>query len=71
MQTTILVVDDDQDIRNLLELYIKNEGYEVLHASNGLEAVRVIENQRIDLVLLDIMMPQIDSPVIIIHRVIS
>jgi DNA-binding response OmpR family regulator len=61
MKTTVLVVDDDQDIRNLLELYIKNEGYEVLHASNGQEAVRVIENQRIDLVLLDIMMPQMDG----------
>ncbi|MXQ53889.1 response regulator transcription factor [Shimazuella alba] len=61
MPTTILVVDDDRDIRNLLELYLRNEGYQVVHASNGAEALKTIEKQKIDLVLLDIMMPEMDG----------
>jgi DNA-binding response OmpR family regulator len=61
MQSVILVVDDDTDIRNLLELYLVNEGYEVVHASNGREALKIVNSRRIDLVLLDIMMPEMDG----------
>lgn len=61
MPTTILVVDDDHDIRNLLELYLRNEGYQVTHASNGTEAFQIVEEQKIDLILLDIMMPEMDG----------
>jgi two-component system, OmpR family, response regulator VanR len=61
MPTTILVVDDDCDIRNLLELYLRNEGYQVLHATNGGEALQIVKKQKLDLVLLDIMMPEMDG----------
>lgn len=61
MPTTILVVDDDHDIRNLLELYLRNEGYKVMHASNGADALQIVEEQKIDLILLDIMMPEMDG----------
>ncbi|WP_051271881.1 response regulator transcription factor [Shimazuella kribbensis] len=61
MQTNILVADDDIDIRNLLELYLVNEGYQVIQASNGKEVLHTINSQRIDLVLLDIMMPEMDG----------
>jgi two-component system, OmpR family, response regulator VanR len=61
MPTTILVVDDDCDIRNLLELYLRNEGYQVLHATNGGESLQIVKKQKLDLVLLDIMMPEMDG----------
>ncbi len=60
----ILVVDDDNDIRNLIKLYLLNESYEVLEAENGLEAVEIVNNDTentIDLVLLDSMMPQMNG----------
>ena len=61
MQNTILVVDDEKDIRNLLEIYLLNEGYKVLKASDGKEAIELIENEDIHLVVLDVMMPKMDG----------
>lgn len=61
MQNTILVVDDEKDIRNLLEIYLLNEGYKVIKASNGKEAIELIENKDIHLVVLDVMMPKMDG----------
>lgn len=57
----ILVVDDEQDIRDLLGLYLKNEGYQVEKAACGEEALELIRQKSIDLVLLDIMLPDIDG----------
>ncbi len=58
---TILVADDDKDIRSVLALYLEDAGYEVVEAADGAEALRVLEAQDIDLCLLDIMMPELDG----------
>lgn len=54
----ILVVDDEPEIRQLLNILLKNKGYSVLEAANGQEAVRLVERySKLDLILMDIMMP--------------
>jgi len=58
---TILVVDDTESNRDLLLRRLKRQGYRILSAASGLEAVTVIETKPVDLVLLDIMMPGIDG----------
>lgn len=60
-QFTVLVTDDDQDIRDGIEIYLKNEGYRVLKASDGQEAITLLETNEIHLILLDIMMPNMDG----------
>ncbi|PWS22710.1 DNA-binding response regulator, partial [Enterococcus faecium] len=58
----ILVVDDDKEIAQLLEIYIKNEGYEPISAYNGREALTKLNtNPDIALMILDIMMPEMDG----------
>lgn len=58
---SILVVDDEKEIRDLVEIYLNNEGYEVFKGSNGLEALDILEKQDIDLIILDVMMPSMDG----------
>lgn len=55
----ILVVDDDQHIRELIKLYLDKEGFRVLEASDGQEAIQQLENNRIDLAVIDVMMPKV------------
>lgn len=57
MPNKILIVDDDNEIRKITGIYLENEGYEVLKAENGEQALKIISENDIDLVLLDIMMP--------------
>lgn len=57
----ILVVDDEKEIRDLIGIYLANEGYKVLKAGNGVEALSCLEKQEIDLIVLDIMMPNMDG----------
>lgn len=57
----ILIVDDEEDIRDLLQIYLVNEGYDVIMAADGLEAMEVLEKANIDLIILDIMMPKMDG----------
>ncbi len=57
----ILIADDDTHIRELITLFLRNEGFEILEASDGAEALAIVENDQIDLVILDIMMPQLDG----------
>ncbi|WNS44058.1 response regulator transcription factor [Paenibacillus sp. MMS20-IR301] len=57
----ILVVEDDKHVRKLMQAVLKREGYEVLTAENGIEALEVLEVQHIDLIILDIMMPGMDG----------
>ncbi len=58
---TILVCDDERDIVSAIRIYLTGEGYHVLEAYSGLEALEVLEKHRVDLVLMDIMMPQMDG----------
>ena len=57
----ILVCDDDREIVNAIEIYLKNEGYNVFKAYDGIEALDVLEEQEIHLILMDIMMPRLDG----------
>ena len=57
----ILVVEDDKEIREGIEIYLRNQGYEVFQASNGQEGLHVIEQQELHLAIIDIMMPVMDG----------
>ena len=57
----VLVCDDEKDIVSALRIYLTSEGYKVVEASNGKEAVEIVKNQEIHLVLMDIMMPVMDG----------
>ena len=60
-QLTVLVTDDDEDIRDGIEIYLKNEGYRVLKAADGVEAIQLLEENEVHLIILDIMMPNMDG----------
>lgn len=56
----ILVVDDDKEIVNAIEIYLSKEGYNILKAYNGMDALKIVkERDDIHLILLDIMMPKL------------
>lgn len=57
----ILIAEDDRDIRELLKLYLESEGYLVLEAENGKQALETAQKQRPDLAILDIMMPEMSG----------
>ncbi|GGA19479.1 response regulator transcription factor [Paenibacillus physcomitrellae] len=57
----VLVVDDDQEIRRAIEIYLKNEGISVVQAQDGVEAIEVLNEQEIHLIVLDLMMPRQDG----------
>jgi DNA-binding response OmpR family regulator len=57
----VLVVDDDKEIRDGIEIYLKNEGMRVLKAQDGIEAIEQLNACEIHLILLDIMMPRMDG----------
>ena len=57
----VLVCDDDEAILESLRIYLTNGGYDVLSASNGIEALEIIKNEEISCVVLDIMMPKLDG----------
>ena len=61
MEYTILVADDEKEIRELLRLYLENEKYHVVEAEDGQQALDILHRQHIDLCILDIMMPKIDG----------
>lgn len=58
---TILLVDDEKEIIKLMEIYFHNEGYTLLKASDGLEALGLLERHPVDLIIMDIMMPRMDG----------
>ncbi|MED3802079.1 response regulator transcription factor [Lysinibacillus xylanilyticus] len=58
---TILIVDDEKEIRNLIAIYLKNEGYDVLEASDGEEGLSLLKKNKVHLIVLDIMMPNVDG----------
>ena len=57
----ILVVDDDKEIVESIEIYLRNEGYKVFKAYDGLEALDILTNEEIHLILMDIMMPKLNG----------
>lgn len=61
MNYKILIAEDEQDIAELLKLYLENEGYHVFWAGNGVDALKTLEREDISLAVLDIMMPQMDG----------
>lgn len=61
MNNNILVVDDENEIRDLLEINLSNEGYTIFKASCGEEALNILDKEDIHLMVLDIMMPQMDG----------
>lgn len=58
---TVLIVDDEEEIRDMLKTYLKREGLNVIGCSNGAEALDVVTRQEVDLVILDIMMEELDG----------
>lgn len=60
----ILVVDDNKKIRKLIEIYLMQEGYHVLSAENGVKALKVLERASLDMIIVDIMMPEMDGYVL-------
>lgn len=57
----ILVVDDDKDIVESINIYLKNEGYKIYKAYDGIQALEIIQSKEIHLILMDIMMPNLDG----------
>jgi Response regulators consisting of a CheY-like receiver domain and a winged-helix DNA-binding domain len=61
MKETILIVDDEERMRKLIGAYLKKEGYEILEAENGVEALKNFRTNKVHLIILDIMMPVMDG----------
>lgn len=57
----VLVVEDDKEIREGVEIYLKSQGYEVFQAADGVEGLEVIEKEDVHLAIVDIMMPRMDG----------
>lgn len=57
----VLIIDDEWNVRNLLRIYLVKNGFEVSEAQNGYEGLRLVEQQPFDLIILDIMMPDMDG----------
>ena len=60
----ILVIEDEKDIQNIIKAFLENAGYKVETADDGLDGINIIQKNKFDLVLLDIMMPKIDGFVV-------
>lgn len=57
----ILIVDDEANIRDLIKKYAKFENYEVDEATNGIEAIEKVDNNQYDIIIMDVMMPELDG----------
>lgn len=60
-QYTVLVVDDEKEIRDAIEIYLKNDGITVIKARDGIEAIEKLHKHPVHLIILDIMMPRLDG----------
>ncbi|WP_330665127.1 response regulator transcription factor [Tepidibacter sp.] len=61
MNINILIVEDEEDIRNLLSVSLSNQGYNIIEASNGIEGLELFYKNDIDLIMIDVMMPIMDG----------
>src|ERR671932_709064 len=59
--SNILIVDDDPNIRELVRVFLRNEGFDIYEAADGVEALAKLETLKADLVILDVMMPNMDG----------
>lgn len=57
----VLIVEDDKEIREGIEIYLKNQGYHVFQAANGVEGLEIIDKEEIHLAIVDVMMPRMDG----------
>ena len=57
----ILIVDDEERIRNLVSIYLRKEQYNIFQAENGSEAIKLFNKNKIDLIILDVMMPKVSG----------
>ena len=57
----VLVVEDDKEIRDGIEIYLKSQGYEVFKAADGIEGLEIIYREEIHLAIVDVMMPGLDG----------
>lgn len=63
----VLVVEDDKEILEGVSIYLRNQGYKVYKASNGIEGLKVIEEEEIHLAIVDVMMPRMDGITMTMH----
>lgn len=63
---TILIVEDDKEIRQGIEIFLKGQGYRVCQAADGIEGLKIIEEQDISLAIVDVMMPRMDGITMVI-----
>ncbi len=61
MQQTILVCDDDKEIVEAISIYLQTEGFNVFKAYDGNEALKILETNKVDLIIIDVMMPELDG----------
>ena len=61
MAERIVIVDDEKEIADVIELYLKNEGYEVFKFYNGMDTLDCLEKQEVDLAILDVILPDVDG----------
>ncbi len=61
MSKRILVVDDEKEIRGIIKTYLESEGFEIIEASDGLKALEIFKTHKLDIVILDVMMPKMDG----------
>ncbi|MCJ8010969.1 response regulator transcription factor [Paenibacillus sp. KQZ6P-2] len=61
MTHKVLVVDDDPEIRDVVHIFLRNEGYHVFEAEDGLQALTILNREAVDLIILDVMMPNLDG----------
>lgn len=61
MKRNLLIVEDDPDIRRLLIIYFRDEDFNILEAETGEDAIRIFKKEKIDIVILDIMLPELDG----------
>ncbi len=58
---TILIVDDEKDIRDIVGIYLENSGYRIIKEEDGQKALELLEQEKIDLAIIDVMMPRMDG----------
>lgn len=61
MSYTVLVIEDEHNIRKIISDYFRAEGFQIIEASNGKEGIEKFEEEKVDLIILDIMMPELDG----------